>query len=282
MKGILVFANNNTHVDYIKQAYYLALRAKKILNLPTSVVTDSVEYLKTQFPDYDVVFDKVIYQNAKGIGSKKRYYDGSMSHKTLEFKNSGRSNAYNLSPYTETLVLDTDIIIANTQYLQCFKQPFNFLIYKEAYDLAQHRNYSEFVHISDPGIDFYWATCFFFRKTEESKRFFDLLQHIEENWPHYNTVFQTNRNVFRNDIVFSIGIHIMNGYQQGDFANPMPGKLYFTTDRDILHEIDNNEFVILVEKKGYFGEYLPIRIKNTNLHTMNKFSLNSCIDKELS
>ena len=45
-KGALIFARNNEQVDYLKQAYYLAKRITKYLNLPTTVVTDSVEYLK--------------------------------------------------------------------------------------------------------------------------------------------------------------------------------------------------------------------------------------------
>ena len=32
-KGILVFARNNEQVDYVKQAYHLAKRAKEYLNL---------------------------------------------------------------------------------------------------------------------------------------------------------------------------------------------------------------------------------------------------------
>jgi len=88
--------------------------------------------------------------------------------------------------------------------------------------------------------------------------------------------------VYRNDHAFSIAIHIMNGYQQGDFAGKMPGKLFYTTDRDIVVDVDDKSFLILVEKENYLGEYTPIRFKDHNLHIMNKFSLNRMIDKELA
>ena len=59
-QGILVIARNNKQIDYIKQAYFLAKQIKKFLNLPTSVITDSLEYLEKNYTDYEDVFDKVI------------------------------------------------------------------------------------------------------------------------------------------------------------------------------------------------------------------------------
>ena len=44
-QGILIIAKNNAQIDYIKQAHFLAKRIKEYLNLPTSIITDSVEYL---------------------------------------------------------------------------------------------------------------------------------------------------------------------------------------------------------------------------------------------
>ena len=281
-KGVLVYARNNSQVDYIKQAYYLALQIKKYMNLPTSVATDSVDYLKTAFPDYETVFDNIIELEWTTNYTHKRYQDGTLSGRQLEFKNDSRTLSYDITPYEETLLLDTDYIVVNDVLLKAFEQNQDFLIYKTGYDLANFRDYSEFDYISDTSVDFYWATCVFFRKTETNKIFFDLLQHIQENWPHYNSIFQINSSVYRNDHAFSIAIHIMNGYQQGDFAGKMPGKLFYTTDRDIVVDVDNKSFLILVEKEKYLGEYTPIRFKDHNLHIMNKFSLNRMIDKELA
>ena len=59
-QGILVIARNNKQIDYIKQAYFLAKQIKKILNLPTSVITDSIEYLEKNYKDYKDVFHNVI------------------------------------------------------------------------------------------------------------------------------------------------------------------------------------------------------------------------------
>jgi len=281
-KGVLVFARNNSQIDYVKQAYYMATRVQKFLNIPVSIVTDNSDYLKKTFSDHESVFDKIIDTGFTDTYTLKRYNDGTLAGRQLEFKNDTRTLAYNLTPYDETLLLDSDFLVNNDVLNNCFSSNKDFLIYKDAYDLANFRDYSEFDYVSDTSVPFYWATCVFFRKTVSNKIFFDLLQHIQQNWFHYNSIFQINSSVYRNDHAFSIAIHIMNGYQQGTFAGKMPGKLFYTTDKDILHEINDRTFLFLIEKENYLGEYTPIRFKNHNIHIMNKFSLGRIIDKELA
>ena len=280
--GILLFANNNEKIDYLKQAYFLAKKVKYYLNLPTTVVTDSVKYLKDQYRDADVVFDKIVEVSWSDENYfYKNYRDGTLTKIKLQFKNQLRSKAYDISPYNETLLLDTDIILCNNQYIQCFLQNNNFLIYHNACDLSLFRKSNEFTYINDIGVKFYWATAVFFRKSKENKIFFNLLQHIQENWNHYRSIFQINQSYFRNDHAFSIAIHIMNGYTEGDFAKSMPGKLYYTTDKDICYDIKDEKITFLLEKEDYLGEYTLAVTNGLSIHVMNKFSLNRCIDTEL-
>lgn len=293
-KGILLYARNNLQIDYVKQAYFLAIQAKKILNLPTTVVTDSFNYLEQNFPNYNKIFDKVIkvvwndtdialntvlsrYENH----SSRTYKDGALYSKKLQFKNQLRSTAYDISPYDETILLDTDYLILNKNLEVCFSQSNDFLIYDDAYDLCTFRDHTEFSYLSDAGIKFYWATAVFFRKTNENKIFFDLLQHIQDNWQHYRSMYQIKTTIFRNDHLFSIAIHIMNGYKKGTFARPLPGKLFYTSDRDICWQIRNNSVIFLLQKENYNGEYTLVNWKEHNIHVMNKFSLNRCIDEYL-
>ena len=177
-------------------------------------------------------------------------------------------------------MLDSDYIVSNSLFKYCFTQDHDFLIYKDAHDLSGYRNDPQFVHISDTSVDFYWATCVFFRKTETNKIFFELTKHIQENWQHYNSIFQINKHTFRNDWVFSIAVHIMNGYQRGDFSHTLPGKLYFTSDKDICWEIKDDQFLFLIQKEKFLGEYTPLKVKGSSVHVINKFSLNRVIDNE--
>jgi hypothetical protein len=289
-QGVLVYARNNSQVDYVKQAYFLAKRAREYLDLPTSIVTDSVSYLEHEYPDYRNVFDKVITVVWKKADldkntvlssfekhSVRKFYDGTLVSKKLDWKNELRSTAFDISPYEETLLLDSDIVISNSNWKKCFDQTHDFLIYKDCVDLLDCDRGDTFKRISDTSVDFYWATAVFFRKTQVNQTFFDLIKHIQENWKHYCSIFQINTPYFRNDYAFSIAIHIMNGYQKSDFAQSMPGKLYFTTDKSILWNISGEKLTILLEKPKYTGEYTALSVKNCNLHCMNKFSLNRCI-----
>lgn len=272
-KGLLVFAYNNQSVNYIKQAAFLAKRAKKYLDLPLSIVTDDLDSAN----QWAHLFDKIIFHPSSAITTKS-YNNGSMYKQKLVFRNDTRPHAYDLSPYEQTVLLDTDYIIADDNLQNCFDGPNEFMIYKDAYDLAGFRDYNEFKHISDTGVDFYWATCVYFRKNETNKIFFNLVKHIQIYWTHYRQVYRLETPVYRNDHVFSIAIHIMNGFKKGNFSAKMPGKLFYTTDRDILHEIKDDEFIILLEKENYLGQYTLANFKGISLHVMNKFSLAEAID----
>ena len=291
-KGILVFARNNSQIDYLKQARFLAQRAKRYLGLPTSIVTDSHEFLKRSYPDWNETFDEIISLawkqedlNEKSVffdepaANMRKFYDGSLVDKRLEWKNEARVLAYDASPYEETLVLDTDVVISNSEWLKCFDQNHDLLLYKHSTELVDIDRGDDFRRISDTSVDFYWATVIFFRKTQENEIFFGLVQHIQENWKHYKNIYQINSPYYRNDYAFSIAVHIMNGYQSGDFAKKPPGTLYFCSDKCVLWGIDDDSLLVLLEKPLYDGEYTPLRVKDINLHFMNKFSLNRCIDE---
>lgn len=283
-KGIVLFANNNSTVDYTKMAYYCALQIKKHLNLPVSVITNSKDYLISSFKDAEEVFDKIIsVWEIKDTGSTKRYYDGSMYHTVLEFRNGNRSDVYNLTPYDETIVMDTDYIVKNDILLNAFKTNSDFLIYKNSYDLSGHRKIEDFDRITDTGIEFYWATVFYFKKTPRTKIFFDLINHIQDNWYYYLKLYGIKHSLtFRNDYVFSIAIHIMQGYTNERWFNELPSTMYYTLDKDILWKTYNDGFMFLVEKEKYLGEYTPIRTKDLSVHIMNKISLLRLIDEELN
>ena len=279
-KGAFLIARNNGHIDYVKQAVFLAKRIQKYLDIPVTVATDSVDYLKDSFDTK--VFDQIISLDNTKESNMRYFFDGSLSKKTASFKNNNRASVYDLTPYDDTLLLDTDYIISNDLLKSCFTSKSDFLIYKKSNDIAKVRDESEFDKISDTSVDFYWATVVFFRKTETNKTFFNLVAHIEQEWNHYRRVYQITSSLFRNDFAFSIAIHIMNGFQAGDFAQQLPGSMLYTIDRDILWQLKEDEMMFLVEKKDYLGEYTALTTVGQNIHIMNKISLNRIIDEELA
>jgi hypothetical protein len=280
-KGAFLIARNNGHIDYVKQAVFLARRIKKYLNIPVTIATDSADYLKSTFGTND--FDNVILLDYTSNSSNMRYFfDGTLFKKTAGFKNNNRASVYDLSPYDETLLMDTDYIISNDLLRLVFDSRSDFLIYKKSNDIAKVREEIEFDKISDTSVDFYWATVVFFRKTELNETFFNLIKHIEQEWNHYRRAYQITSSLFRNDFAFSIAIHIMNGFQSGDFAQQLPGSMMYTTDKDILWKLTDTDMMFLVEKKDYLGEYTALKTSKQNIHVMNKISLNRIIDQEFA
>jgi len=275
-KGALLIARNNETIDYVKQAIFLANRIKKYLNLPTSIITDSPDYL-TEL-DTENVFDNVITIPYINDSHSRKFYDGSIFYQTAEFKNDYRIHCYDLSPYDETLLLDTDYIISNDLFLHCFSSDNDLQMFSKSQDVANIRDPREFTHLSEYSVDFYWATVVFFRKTETNKLLFDLIKHVQEYWYHYASVYRLDSTLFRNDFAFSIAIHIMNGFNKGDLVTDLPGKHLYTTDKDILWKLKDDKFIFLVEKQDYLGEYTAVSTEGQSIHVMNKISLERIID----
>jgi hypothetical protein len=274
-QGAVLIARNNKEIDYVKQAAFLAARIEKYLNLPTTLITDNVEYLDKH--NLNSYFDSVISIDSNVPYTFKKYKDGLVYQNSLEFKNTNRSDVYSLTPYDETLLLDTDLIVSDDVFKNCFEQSADLLMYSNAFELSGWRDTSEFKFITDAGPKFYWATAVFFRKTKENKIFFNLVKHIQENWIHYKKLYQIVSPVFRNDFAFSIAVHIMNGYTTNDFVKEMPGTLYYTTDRDELVELKEDNFLFLIEKENQHEQFLT-RIKGKTVHVMNKYSLGRIIN----
>src|SRR5210317_274811 len=106
-KGYLLIAHNNQSNDYIKQAIYCAQRIKMFCNdASVSIITSNSGYLK-KLLGADV-FEHVIDSRVNNSNNYKLSFDGALFNKTVKWNNAGRDLAYDLSPYDETILLDTD------------------------------------------------------------------------------------------------------------------------------------------------------------------------------
>jgi len=278
-KGCLIFAQNNSEVDYVKQALFAAKRVKQYLNVPVSIVTDSPDYLAEI--DTDNTFDQVIdiwkvvdYRNSQT--QNRSFHDGTLKKKLLKWNNFSRTSAYELSPYDETLVIDSDFIICSDNLKAIWDNSSDFAIYKDSYDISRWR--MKYEYINQYSVPFYWATVFYFKKTHITESFFTLINHIRENWNYYRLLYCVETMTYRNDYAFSIAISIMNGGTPDSFfASSLPGKLYYAIDKDIINSINGHECQILIEKESFPGEYIVVKTSNLDVHLMNKYSLERII-----
>ena len=164
-RGFLIFAQNNPDVDYCKMAVFCARRLKKYIDLPITIVTDSKEWLLQSQPDADDLFDQIVTAYTDTT-QQRRYSDGSLYSKQIVWKNLSRVEAYDLSPYDETIILDSDYIVSSDYLAHQFAQENDLALFRHSHDLAQWRNTESFEFINDQSVPFYWATVVFFRKNK--------------------------------------------------------------------------------------------------------------------
>lgn len=274
-KGAVIFAQNNSAIDYVKLAIFSAERIRRFLGIPVSLITDNIQYLENNYPDHG--FDTVIEIPVDPLNYKK-FYDGTLSSVKTEWKNLSRNTVYDLTPYDKTLVIDSDYIINSNVLQLALDNDCDFQIYKESVDLAGWRDTTYFQRINPYSVPFYWATVFVFEKNPVIESFFDLITYIKNNWFYFRTLYSLDSSTFRNDIAFSIAIHIMNGKTNGEFATELPGKMFYVLDKDILIKLEDPYMHFLVEKEKYLGEYTLVKSTGLDMHIMNKQSLLRFID----
>ena len=270
-KGVVIFASNNEKINYVALAKLSANRVKQFLDLPVALITDSNDGLETEF-DYVIDISDAKYDNVR------KYRNGTHEAIDLNFKNQSRASVYDLSPFDETLVIDADYLIANDNLNYCWNQDEDFLIYKKSIDIAGFRDDSEFLKIDDYSIDFYWATVFFFRKTQETKILFDLISHIRDNWNYYRLMYNVVSKIYRNDYAFSIAVHILRGFKNSVWPMQLPGRLAYCLDKDFLISVDDSSFTFLVEKEKSQNQYTLYKTDGVSVHVMNKFSILKLIE----
>jgi hypothetical protein len=276
--GALIFALNTGSVDYVKLAVHCARQVKKHLNIPVSIATDSKAYLIDKWDDALELFDEIL-EITSDTTQQKRFYDGTLASSVSTWKNTSRNQAYYLTPYETTLVLDSDYIINSSVLLAAFDRDCDFQIYKGGVDLAEWRSQDEFIFLNRYSIDFYWATVFVFKKTAAVEALFNLVSYVKQEWDYFRFLYRIKESVFRNDYAFSIAIHIMNGQTSGEFATLLPGNMVYGIDRDLLVEVEDTAMQFLVEKQDYSGEYTFVKTQGLDVHVMNKKSLLRAIEE---
>ena len=110
-RGVLLFAFNSS-IDYVKIAKQCARLVKSNLNLPVTLITDD--------PTTDWCDNVILVTN--DVENYKSALDLS------SWKNFDRYRAYELSPYDETLVIDTDYLVLDNSLLNLFGMEYDYRI----------------------------------------------------------------------------------------------------------------------------------------------------------
>lgn len=285
-RGVLMIAHNNTEIDYFKIACANALMVKKNLNVPVTLITDegTLGWAKTSLGQelIDACFEQVLEVKRDYMFSNARNFsDTSYNVKSLQFYNCNHWEAYSLSPYDETLFIDCDYLIMSSALENCWGSDHDVMINHRIYSpIDETKAYSKLV--DDVGIKLYWATVVYFKKSSSAEFLFNFVREIQENYTYYRELYCVSSNMFRNDVAFSIAIHILNGFSDEEPVIkelPIPG-LLMSWDTNDIHSVNKvNEINMYVEKPAEKGTYILTKIKNTDVHIMNKWAINRHSDR---
>ena len=273
-KGVLIFAHNSTAVDYGMMAVIAGGLAKKHLKVPVSLVADTgtlawMEETKT-IKKAKKIFDKIISIDLPYTTNNRKLHDG-LHSQVIPFINSNRCTAWQLTPYDTTLLIDSDFLIFSDRLNQYWDVDSSIMIAESMNDLRGGRAKILDNKVSETGIHLFWATTVMFKKNNESKFFFQLVEYIRDNYAYFADLFRFDSRQYRNDIAFSVAKHIINGFETTKSYNLPPLTTVF--DQDVLIDVDSKGKLIITTDFENSGDYVAATIQNTDIHIMNKQSI---------
>ena len=167
-KGIVVLAQNNTTDNYVEQACALAMSLQVHNNVPISIVTND------NVPDeYQNLFDKII---------PIPFND---SAELSEWKIENRWKLYHATPYDETIVMDTDMLILQNidtwwEFLSNYEMFFTNKVLNYRGELADTGYYRKtFIENKLPNL---YSGLHYFKKCNFAKEFYAWLELVVNNW----------------------------------------------------------------------------------------------------
>ena len=248
-KGIVFFAFNTGTVDYVAIADASARLASKTLGLPITLITDA-----NTTPQYN--YDKIIRVENTGKNFRPENIN-------KQWRNSGRANVYDLSPYDLTILLDCDYLVLDRSLEKLFDQPFDYRLMHNSHGVHGPIHKRMWAQYSLP---FVWATVVLFRKTPTAEQYFNLIKRVERNYSYYKTLFNGTGS-YRNDYAFAIADIILNGYSVDEYKS-IPWSM-FALESDVK-EIDVKGSLLTVKCKD-----IAYAVPKQNIHIMDKEYLQS-------
>tara|TARA_B100001057_G_C22732095_1_gene904227 strand:- start:412 stop:1194 length:783 start_codon:yes stop_codon:yes gene_type:complete len=240
-KGVLLLYSESKQLDYKRLAKLSARLAENYLNVPSTVI---------KIDD--------IHENTRTF----RYEEGV---ETIEWNNIGRHNAYNLSPYDETILIDTDYFIQNNNLANYFGSQHDLLCHNTSWDITGNEifRHNRFLANGGNGFEMHWATVLYFKKSEHAKRVFQVWEKVFQNYDYYGKLLGFRRSPFRNDFALSVAHNICNGYKN---TNTFEHNLPAMSTTDSVIDYGNNNWLIKYNLKNTKN---IMRYKG-DLHVMNK------------
>jgi len=245
-KGCCIYAYNTDKIDYFNQAVEAADRVNHYLGLPVTIFTNEQKETK-----HNVIITELPTPN---------YKQRNIWH------NRSRTGSLDNSPYSKTLVIDSDYFLCTNILASHFESQSPFLIAQEIYNpLYGHKN---ILRIGKTHIPMMWATVMIFDKSSEARAIFECAKIVEEHYQYYSQLYGFHYASVRNDYIFSIACHLMGGYGNKSYALKNYPIINCGIETSYV-EFKNNKLIYKYNNGKICGNYF----ENVDLHLMNKDQL---------
>ena len=244
--GALIFARNNEHTDYVAMARWSAKNIERHLGIPTHIVTD---------------------ESRKDSGGRHFQDVG-----TVTWHNTNRMDAYRLTPWDRTLVLDADYVVASNQLQSLLNCDADFLAHRWAYDVTGCNDFRGLNWFGDVGMPMWWATVMVFNKSRTAELIFDTMAMIRDHWSHYRQLYKISAPTYRNDHALSIALLVVNGHTLTQAG--IPWRLAtLTPDHKLVKTHQDRYRVDFVNSQGQ-ARWIELR---QDFHAMGKKQLGDIV-----
>lgn len=236
-RGVVLFANNTETVDYESIAQRSQQLIEHYLQLPVTILSTE--------------------------SSKKNSRYNLDTGKFEGWNNQQRYMAYELSPYDQTILLDSDYLVLDDSLLKVLDT-------LQDYKIIRHNQYLDGSAVHSMGtysIPYLWATVVAFDRSPKSQMLFDFVGRIERNYAYYRQLYNITATNFRNDYAFTIADLALNGYTQ-DSQNYIPWAMLSVGNTIDSLALQGNQIII---KSNGCAWVLP----RQSLHIMSKAWLQS-------
>ena len=262
--GALIFAFNNEQTDYVTMASWSAQRIRRHLDIPVAVVTDCTDKSRTQG------FDQVIVSAPVTGGT--RYFEDYDA--TVSWHNAGRVDAYALSPWDRTLVVDADFVVCSNQLRGIIDADQDFMCHRLAMNMSTGDELDGLNCFGRAKMPMHWATVMMFRRSNTAGYVFDSMNMIRDNWQHYRDLYAIDRSTYRNDFALSIALGIVNGHTT--HAADIPWPLMNVMPQDTIKQVDQDCFEIMFRENS--GAMRTVSWSGFDFHAMGKSHLEKIIE----
>ena len=202
-KGYIVIAQNNETTDYLEQAYALALNLKltqgTVSNLTVCVDAKTKKLITAK---HKKVFDSIV-----DIPWQDDANDA-------EWKINNKWKYYYMTPYDETVILDTDMIFPTD-----VSSWWDILSEKDIWACTNVKTYrQELIHdtyyrkeLKANKMPNVYTAFFYFKKSDLSTEFFKMVELIFQNWErmYFKYMPKGKPDWLSADVAFSLAMHIL-------------------------------------------------------------------------